>query len=156
VDHTELPILIRKHDKNRGQLIPHASNRHLVPVDNTPAHWVFRRALLGECPRISDIVDAFTGDGIPVAMAMRATEAQQARYRKVLRAERELNLLGWKICHAEGIGMRTPGSIEGANIEALLRHFLAFMDPRNMFLVPKVWAGFGEIPEVAAVFCVKS
>jgi hypothetical protein len=152
VEHAQLPLLVRKHHKNRGQLIPHASGRLLVPVDNTPAHWVLRRALLGECPRIGDLVDAFAGDGLPVAMAMNSAESQQARYRKGSRAERELNALGWKVCHAHGIGMRTPGPIESATIGALQSHFLAFMNPGNMFLVPKVWAGFGELPEVAAVF----
>lgn len=152
VDNTELPLLIRRHRRNRGQVIPHASGRPLVPVDNTPAHWVMRRAMVGECLRIGDIVAAFAGDGIPVAMAMSSTEAQQARYRRKSNAERDLNALGWKICHARAIGMRTPGPIESADIEVLRHHFLAFMDPCNMFLVPKSWAGFGEIPEVAAVF----
>lgn len=152
VNRVDIPLLIRKHRKNRGQLLRHTSDRMLVPVDNTPAHWVLRRALIGECPRADEIAIAFAGDGVPVAMAMNSDEACKARYCMKSRVERELNDLGWKVCHARGIGMRSPGSIESAPLESLRSHFLAFMSPRNMFLVPKPWAGFGEIPEVAAVF----
>ena len=148
----DLPLLIRKHDRNRGHLVQHATGRYLVPVDNTPAHWAMRQALVGVCPSVAEIVEAFDGDGVPVAMAMSATEASQARYTKKSKVDRELNSMGWKVCHARSIGIRTPGSIAEMPIAALIEHFWAFLDPGNMFLVPKVWAGFGELPEVVAVF----
>lgn len=148
----DLPLLIRKHDKNRGQLIRHVTGQYLVPVDNTPAHWALRQALVGTSPSIDEIVAAFKGDGMPVAMAMSATEAHQARYKKKSKVDRELNSMGWKVCHARGVGIRTPGPIAEMPISALTEHFRAFLDPGNMFLVPKVWAGFGELPEVVAVF----
>lgn len=148
----DLPLLVRRHDRNRGHLIQHVTGRYLVPVDNTPAHWALRQALVGASPSIDEIVEAFAGDGVPVAMAMSATEASQARYTKKSKVDRELNSMGWKVCHARGIGIRTPGPIAEMPIATLIEHFRSFLDPGNMFLVPKVWAGFGELPEVLAVF----
>ena len=54
VDET-LPLLIRKPSLGRGTVITHATGRELVPVDNSPAVWIFAYALRGDVLSVDDI-----------------------------------------------------------------------------------------------------
>ena len=68
-----LPLYVRKAKDNRGSVVLHASGRHLVPTDNSPAQWAFALAALGQTPTLESISRTIHADGIPVAMALKAT-----------------------------------------------------------------------------------
>ena len=62
------------------------------------------------------------------------------------------NNRSWKIAHIESVGLRQRGEIREMHITDLEAQFIRFLDPSNMFSVPKTWAGFSEIDEVVRVF----
>lgn len=104
-------------------------------------------ALQGWKPSLSDIRGLMARDEIPVAMAFSRAERQAARY-SCNRNAVNLNTLGWKVCHIEPVGIKSAGGITELPIEAVLEHFRRYLSPGNMFLVPKVWSGLGEMPEM--------
>jgi hypothetical protein len=63
-----------------------------------------------------------------------------------------LNALGWKVCHIEGVGLNDPRALSELPLETLQAHLWKFIHPRNMFLVPLRYAGVGELPEFIAAF----
>lgn len=146
-DASSLPLFMRKHRGDRGSEIPHASGRILVPVDNSAAHWSLAAALEGVQPALGDIEKALRNDEIPVALAFKAQERERARYR-CMRHRVSLNALGWKICHIDDVGFGGRIDLAEAPIERLKDHFVRYMTPANMFVVPLVWSGLGEMPEM--------
>lgn len=62
----------------------------------------------------------------------------------------DLNKEGWKLCHIDGVSSRSRIKPEDDSLGNLQKHFIRLMDPTNHFVVPKKWAGFGELPEVIA------
>ncbi|GAA4441708.1 hypothetical protein [Bremerella cremea] len=146
-DHT-LPLLVRKPAVGRGATIVHATERKLIPADNSPAQWAFASALRGECPTLDEVRQRLASDQIPIAMILKKTERDQASHCCPLGKPWNLNLAGWKLAHIESIGLKQRGDLAVTPIERLETHFFRFMAPSNMFLVPKSWAGLGEIPEM--------
>ncbi|MFZ5829067.1 MAG: hypothetical protein ACOY3P_03230, partial [Planctomycetota bacterium] len=144
-----MPLFFRHSRGRRGSVVKHRTGRPLVPCDNSAAHWAFARALADECPTLESIKDQMRNDTIPVAMAFGAEERKLAKYR-CSRQPVNLNKRGWKVCHIEpvGIGFKCPPEAIGPS--DLERHFRNYISPRNMFLVPLVWAGLGELPEMIA------
>lgn len=164
-----MPLHIRKADGNRGSVVVHDSGRQLVPVDNSVAHWAFALALCGAKPTLSDVRLWIGEDRIPVAMALAKAEQAQATYRRLMPtaprragsadaieavvaggmrfAPPSLNALGWKVCHIEPVGIGR-GDIRSLRMDTLTDHFRRYLDPSNMFLVPKAWSGLGEMPEM--------
>jgi hypothetical protein len=57
-----------------------------------------------------------------------------------------LNELGYSVCHITHVGLRRVPLEERTEVE-LLAHSLLFLSPVNMFVVPKEYAGLGELPE---------
>ncbi|HZW56267.1 MAG TPA: hypothetical protein VFF30_08270 [Nitrososphaerales archaeon] len=57
------------------------------------------------------------------------------------------NSKGWYVGHFDSIGLRDRKKIEEIELEKLKTHFIRFMDPGNMLLVPKEYAGLAELPE---------
>jgi hypothetical protein len=80
-----LPLFVRKTAKNRGHVLRHPSGWSIVPSDNSPAHWAFAAAVLGQAPTIDDIRNLLAKDQIPVAMVFGKEERQNADYRCSLR-----------------------------------------------------------------------
>lgn len=136
-DDDTLPLLIRKvsnfKNDGRGQFITHTSGRQLIPCDNSVAVWSFTLAQRGECPSLEELAKGI--NGIPVAFLK-------------LGAFAELYNAGWKLAHIEKVGLNTRQPIETIPIETLKEHFRRLIDPANMFVVPKQWAGIGELPEL--------
>lgn len=147
----DLPLLIRKHRNDRGSIIAHTSGRSLIPVDNSPAHWSFANALSSELFCLDDIRLAFQQDKIPVAMAFKKDEKAKAKFKCIRSRNVSLNNMGWKLAHIEPVRLGVRGSIDDAPLNLLVEHFKRLMSPSNMFVVPLVWAGFGELPEVREV-----
>ena len=67
---------------------------------------------------------------------------------KGLAGRRDLNRLGWKICHIEAVSDRKRVAIEDSPVNRLEGAFRRLLSPGNMFLVPKSISGAGELPEV--------
>lgn len=145
-----LPLFIRKAAFGRGKVIVHESGRKLIPADNSPAQWAFSLALLGQCPSMDELQQLVKADRIPVAMILKAIEREHATYRYPLSKAENLNRVGWKLAHIDSIGLKQRGELETFEISKLETHFVRFMNPENMFLVPKAWAGLGEMPEMIA------
>lgn len=153
VNCADLPLFIRKSQRGagRGWVLKHRTGRELVPTDNTPANWSLTLALQGKCPSLEDIRASIRNDAVPVAMAMTKAERDGARFKGTRAEFAELNALGWKVCHKVPVGLRQRGSITEIPLEVLSKHFLAFIAPSNMFLVPKVLSGLGELPHLTEV-----
>jgi hypothetical protein len=148
-----LPLLIRKARDNRGHALVHGSSgRTLVPTDNSPAHWSIALALCGACPSIQEVRDLFGSDRVPVAMVIKATEKLAARYRCTRTATIGPNQMGWKVAHIEDVGLGYTDVITAIQLPDLQAHFCRFLSPRNMFLVPKAYAGVAETPEFINAF----
>ena len=80
-------------------------------------------------------------------MVLKKPEAAKATY-KCLIGDWSLNVFGWKLCHIEPVRFRSKIDITATPIEDFKAHFVRFMSPSNMFLVPKAWSGLGELPEM--------
>ena len=81
-------------------------------------------------------------------------ELESAEYRGVLartKSVRWVNADGWKVCHIDPVGLRGRTPLARRPLGALVEVARRLVSPRNMFLVPKDRAGFGELPEVIAV-----
>ena len=148
-----LPLLVRA-GGNRGEAVTHGSGRTLVRTDNSPANWAFASALLARTPSAQDALAALVAGQLPVAMVLKRAERQHARYSGLLRATMDppnLNTLGWKVAHIDRVGL-ADSAIEDLPLADLQEHLRRFLDPSNMFLVPKLYAGLGELPEFLEAF----
>lgn len=144
-----LPLLIRKHSKNRGwSLVHHVTRRCLVPVDNSPAQWAFCQACNGLTPNFKEIPSLLKGQ-IPVAFVRGDNEERKAMFGCNLKdcPEYDLNSLGWYLGHVRDIGLHTRRRIDEVDIELLKTHFIRLMSPTNMFVVHKDHSGVAELPE---------
>jgi hypothetical protein len=148
----DLPLFVRRwgREEARGQIVKHSSGREVVPSDNSLAHWVFVSAFDNDRPTLADIRQLIERRELPVALALRASERVGCEFKggKNLRASpREL---GWRVCHKEPVGLRQPGRLAELPIGTLEAHFRRFLSPSNMFLVPKLLGGLGELPQMIA------
>lgn len=155
VDNLELPLFVRKSSFNRGTVIPHTTGREIVPCDNSPAHWAFVMAYIGECPSLKDIQSQLLSDSIPVMMIQSRVERPLAKYHCSLSRSFNVNEYGWKLAHIEPVGMRKRTAVAETPIDTIESHFRSLLSPSNMFVVPKAWGGIAEarsvIDAVAAV-----
>ena len=138
-----LPLLVRKVASNRGSVLTHASGRQIVPTDNSPAHWSFALAVLGEKPTLEWVRHQLESDAIPVAMILKASERAAAKFKCSLGRVVNPNAAGWKVSQ----GLASAGSVETTPEPRLREHFIRFISPRNMFVIPTSYAGLGELPE---------
>ena len=142
----DIPLLIRKSTK-RGSEVVHASGRRIVLCDNSPAVWACGLALQGETPSLSTIRSSFAKDVIPVAIALKREERDDARFRCMLRTP-NVNTFGWKLCHVEAVGMRNRTPLDQIPITEVRNAFWRFLNPDNYFLLPKSLGGLGEVDAV--------
>jgi len=151
VNEPTMPLYKRKSQNNRGSLIKHESGRTLIPTDNSVAQRCFALAYGGTTPKQQDIEAWWKSDKIPIAHALKSAERKQAKYQCTIgRALKpSLNGCGWKICHIEPVKIRPQRTqLCEIPIDHLEAHFVRLLSPSNMFLVPKAWAGLGELPEM--------
>jgi len=146
----KLPLLIRKKERGvaRGEIIRHESGRELVLTDNSPASWSYMLAFAKEKPSIEDIRGFLKRDEIPVSMVVDGEMNARSRYRCSLVAGLNPNKLGWKVCHIQKVGLGRRRTVKQRPILDLQLHFRAFLAPSNMFLVPKILGGLGELPQL--------
>jgi len=153
VNEPSLPLFVRKARDNRGHALIHTeSGRVIVPTDNSPAHWSMALALCGTCPELDELHALVAADRIPVAMVIKAAEKIQARYKCTRQSTAGPNQKGWKVAHVADVGLGYTDAITEIALNELKAHFIRFLSPRNMFLVPKEYAGVAETPEFIAAF----
>lgn len=143
-----MPLLVRRPACGRGREIVHPSGRILVPTDSSPAHYLLSLSMARRRPSLQKLRDALERGRMPVANTLTASELRRARYTGLLSQMGAPNLdtLGYSVCHVSRIGLqRTP--LELRTETELVAHSLLFLSPVNMFVVPKPFAGVGELPE---------
>ena len=148
VETPDLPLLIRKHNGDRGHERRHTTGRTVIPTDNSAAHWAFTVACSGQVPSISDVRSLLNADGIPVVMIQKAIEKQGARYHCTLRKEFDVSQRGWKLGHIKPVGLNTRTSIADVPLERLKEQHVALLAPGNMFVIPSAWSGLAEVNSV--------
>jgi hypothetical protein len=97
---------------------------------------------------LDEIRSQLESSKIPFAFATKRSEKSQMKYKGTLSAADNLNKRDWKLCHIDGVGLRSAALLEDFAIERLFRHFQFLLKPGNHFLVPLSWAGLEELPEV--------
>jgi hypothetical protein len=93
-------------------------------------------AIEGHCPTLPEVVESVRSNEIPLAFT-----GLRGRFAQFYAA-------GWKLAHIEDVGLGTRERLENIPIAALEDHFRKLVLPSNMFAIPKVWAGLGEVPEI--------
>lgn len=132
----DLPLVIRD-SRRRGKRAVSGNGREVVFSDNSPANWSFGSALAGHAPDIHAWNKGNIQNHVPLTFVSKGPAGK-----------RDLNKLGWKICHIEAVSDRKRVGVENSPIDRLEDAFRRLLSPRNMFLVPKSISGAGELPEV--------
>jgi hypothetical protein len=146
----EMPLAVRKMGGVRGGVVTHQdSGREVVLTDNSPAQWAFYCALRGDQYSLDDLRSQIKSHSIPFTFATKRAETSEVKYRGTLSScAINLNADGWKLCHIDPVGLRARTLIKDLPVAKLQDHSRLLLRPSNHFLVPKRWAGLGEIPEV--------
>lgn len=148
VRNRDMPLLVRRPRLGRGREMRHRSGRILVPTDDSSAMYLLSLAMERRTPDCGTIRDALVSGRMPVAGALTDEERAQARYTGTVTTmdAPNLNELGYSVCHITHVGLRRVPLEERTEVE-LVAHSLLFLSPVNMFVVPKEYAGLGELPE---------
>lgn len=148
-----MPLIVRSSKAAPGSEVIHQTNRVLIPSDNSPAQWAITLAERGETPNLEQVRQALLSDSIPFAMAIKAANKSKTKYFCNLdKLGNNPNKRNWKVGHIVPVGMKLRGDLHELPIRNLQTHFLDLMSPRNMYVVPKAWAGLSEIEPVNNVF----
>ena len=131
----DLPLILRNGGR-RCQTVRRSDGRQIVYADNTPAHWALSLAQEGRCVDLSDLRVDDIGEKVPLSMVSHRVGSYQ-----------NLNRLGWKVCHIRPVYAGRNINYETADINVVTDAFLRFMSPRNMFVVPSVFGGIGELSQ---------
>jgi hypothetical protein len=144
-----LPLLIRKRERGvaRGEVVIHDTGRELVLTDNSPAWWSYLGAFSERLPSLSDVRSALMEDTIPVTMVVDREMVARSRYRCCTVGEPGPNTRGWKVCHKREVGLGGRHPFKHRPLNLLQAHFRDFLSPSNMFLVPLLLGGLGELPQ---------
>lgn len=153
VENSNLPLLVRKAQNNRGKCIIGAEGRTLIPTDNSPAQWAFAFAHTGQCPRLDQIVSMLEHGELPVAMILKTNERERATYKGVRGSCLGTSANGWKLAHVEGVALGGRGDIETYSFPVIAAHFTRFMSPKNMLVVPAKFSGLAEVPAFIEGYC---
>ena len=129
---SKIPLILRRGTLRKSRLT-HKTGREIIFADNGPAHWAFNLAVKNHVPVLNpDIIDSIPRTFIG----------------KYSTDPRSINKTGWKLCHIAPVSDRKRYKIETAPITWVEDHFVRFLSPRNMFVVPKKISGAGELGAV--------
>jgi len=135
-----LPLFIRKQGIGRGKEIIHApSGRRIITADNSPAWWSYGLTLNGYKPSISKIKHEIDNDHIPIAWTLPKADQKKATYKCTLKDKST----GWKVCHINPVRLGRI-DLQEKPIEFFIDHFIRFISPSNIFLLPKALGPLGE------------
>jgi hypothetical protein len=145
---SDLPLVVRKSSGLRGGTIAHSGGRSIIAADNSPAQWAFLRAFQSLTYSFDEIKEQLERGRITSELTTNNSPKSKVQNKGTLSAADNLNKRGWKLCHIDGVGLRSATRLEDFKIELLVNHFRLLLKPSNHFLVPLTWAGLGELPEV--------
>lgn len=138
----DMPLIIRKETNKRGQSFVHPCEREIIISDNTVAIWAYSNVLKGTVLTLSQIKELLRQKELPmVFMATKEIKAN-AKYTKPLGG---YAMSDWKLCHIQPVGFNTNTSIEDLEISDIENHFRKYVNPNNMFVLPKEIGYLGEI-----------
>lgn len=138
----DMPLIIRKETNKRGQSFVHPCGREIIVSDNTVAIWAYSNVLKGTVFTVSQIKELLRQNELPVVfMATKEIQAK-AKYTKPLGS---YALSDWKLCHIQPVGFNTNTNIEDLEISDIEDHFRKYVNPNNMFVLPKEIGYLGEI-----------
>ena len=101
VDAKDMPLIVRKDIKFRGQSFIHPTGREIIVSDNTFAIWVYGQVMKQHTPTLKEIKEMLQNNMIPMQFMQTKDGKQKAKYSKPLGTDA---LQGWKLCHIEPIG----------------------------------------------------
>ena len=142
VDAKDMPLIVRKDIKFRGQSFIHPTGREIIVSDNTFAIWVYGQVMKQHTPTLKEIKEMLQNNMIPMLFMRTKDGKQKAKYSKPLGTDA---LQGWKLCHIEPIGFNSSKSINEIDIHSIEEHFRKYANPYNMFVLPKEIGDLGEI-----------
>ena len=137
-----MPLIIRKGTNKRGQSFVHPCGREIIFSDNTVAIWVYCNVLQGNVFTISQIKELLSQKELPIVFMATKEVKANAKYKKTLGS---YALSGWKLCHIQPVGFNTNKNIEDLEISDIEDHFKKYVNPKNMFVLPKEIGYLGEI-----------
>ena len=135
----EMPLIIRKETSKRGQSFMHPSGREIIISDNTAAIWAYSNVLDGTVFTLSQIKNLLSQNELPMVFIVTKEIKDKAKYTK------PSGDFDWKLCHIQPVGFNTNTSIEGLEISDIENHFRKYLNPNNMFVLPKEIGYLGEI-----------
>lgn len=149
---TELPLLVRRFQNNRGSCVVGNGGRTLVPTDNSPAQWAFAVAHSGDCPSVDEIMSLLQAGRLPVTMALSMDERRRATYTGTRSKCVGTSEAGWKLAHIRGVALGR-GSLADRAAQDVEAHFTRFLSPSNMLVVPAEVAGIAEVEAFVQGYC---
>lgn len=138
----DMPLIIRKETNKRGQSFVHPCGREIIISDNTVAIWVYSNVLKGRLYTLPQIKELLSRNELPMVFMSTKEIRANAKYTKQLD---RYALSGWKLCHIQPVGFNTNTSIENLEISDIEDHFRKYVNPNNMFILPKEIGDLGEI-----------
>jgi hypothetical protein len=116
-----------------------------VFVDNSPAQWIFARAVVDEWRPTREALRAVLSErGMPVAQILTVVERASAEWITTLASVPNTGRLGWRLHHI--VPVATGRRMDRWSSEAVRDHARRLLDPTNMFVLPAGLAGLGEVP----------
>lgn len=138
----DMPLIVRKETNKRGQSFVHPCGREIIVSDNTVAIWAYYNVLRGRVFTLSQIKELLSQKELPVVFMATKEIKAKAKYTKSLG---RYTLSDWKLCHIQPVGFNTNTSIEDLEISDIEDHFRKYVNPNNMFVLPKEIGYLGEI-----------
>ena len=143
IEDSNMPLVVRKETNKRGQSFRHSTTgREIIIADNSVALWVYGHVLKGKVFTLSQIRELLQNNELPVVFMATKEIRKNAKYAKALGKN---PLSNWKLCHIESIGLNTNTPIIDLDIEVIKEHFRKYVNPKNMFVLPKEIGDLGEI-----------
>lgn len=142
IDDETIPLIIRKETSKKGQAFKHPCGRDIIVSDNTVAIWVFSNVLKGKVFTLSNIKELLQNNELPMVLMATSEIKKNAKYTKTLGCQ---SLSNWRVCHIQSVGFNTNTSITDLDISEIKEHFRKYVNPNNMFVLPKEIGYLGEI-----------
>lgn len=152
-----MPLLIRKGGE-LGIQFAHETHRIYAHTDNSSAQWSFCGAFHGHRPTLKDVRSQLRNGQLPTFQVRKATIRKKIESGEAIHVGGVLNDCIYgdtnrfhdgsanKLCHIVGIGLNTRTPIGRIDLPTLKQHMRYFLDPKNMFVIPKAYSGLGECP----------
>lgn len=145
-DDKNMPLIIRKSNM-RGQVIRHCSGRKIIVSDNTVAIWVFNEVLNNHVFTLQQIEEKIRNKQLPMEFMVTKKMLEKTNNEMYLKPLRNNPLLNWKLCHIKPVGSNTYKQFEELDMSVIEECFRRYVNPNNMFVLPKEIGGLGEIKE---------